>query len=74
MLDTYRPLIEDAFFELNGIVKENFRQVDDVSNVCKCNQMIIGGVSGTVVNPNHNISDLRLDCVWTDLLSLSYEH
>ena len=45
-----------------------------IVNVCKCNRLIVGGVSGTVVNPNHNIPDLRLDCVWTDLLSLSYEH
>ena len=57
LLDTYRPLIEDAFFELNGIIKEK--------DVCKCNQIIIGRISGAVVNPNHNISDLRLDCVWT---------
>ena len=36
LLDTYRPLIEDAFFELNGIVKENFRQVDEVMIICMC--------------------------------------
>ena len=28
LLNTYRPLIEDAFLELNGIVKENYQQVD----------------------------------------------
>ena len=72
MLNTYRPLIEDAFLELNGIVKENYQQVDEVSDVCKCNQIIIGRVSGSVVNPNHYISDLRLDRVWSDLLPLPY--
>ena len=28
LLNTYRPLIEDAFLELNGTVKENYQQVD----------------------------------------------
>ena len=71
MLNAYRPLIEDAFLELNGIVKENYQQVDEVSDVCKCNQIIIGRVSGIVVNPNHYFSDLRLDRVCSNLLSLS---
>ena len=73
MLNTYRPLIEDAFLELNGIVKENYQQVDQVSDVSKCNQVIIGRVAGSVVNFNHHISDLRLARVWSDLLPLSYE-
>ena len=71
MLDTYRPLIEDAFFELNGIVKENFRQVDDVSNVCKCNQMIIGGVSGTLVDFIDHISSIGMVGIQLYILPLS---
>ena len=43
-------------------------------SVCnQSNTTVIGRSSGTMVNPCNNLPSSWLDCVWSDILSLSHE-